>query len=278
MQVRFDQLHPAILETHHVVKDMKSETHNTNINRWLSPPDHLTNLKLAKERRYQDTGTWLLDSSAYKEWKNGSRRHLWFYGLAGCGKTILSTWIIDDLLQTNTYATFIFFFDFNDPGKQTVESLLRSLASQLYRLGGEATMRLDYLFTSHDNGKIQLDASTLSGFFKSAIKLDKKVAIVVDALDECTTRKQLLHWLQDLASTNVQLIVTGRPEAEFYDKIPQYFDDKNCIILDKKAVNLDIRSYVITRLNQDPDFVEMELSQDLQHEILNKVGDGADGM
>ncbi|KAI5460679.1 hypothetical protein BGZ63DRAFT_414828 [Mariannaea sp. PMI_226] len=193
---------------------------------------------------------------------------LWLYGLVGCGKTVLSTRIIDNLLQTDTHTTLFFFFDFNDPGKQTLESLLRSLA----------VSRLDRLFTSHDKGQRQLDISALSDYVKSIMQADGKIALVIDALDECITRKGLLDWLRDFASSHAQLIVTGRPEAEFQCEISCFLDEKNCILLDKKAVNLDIRSYVMARLKQDPDFARKSLSQDLRQKICDKVGDGADGI
>ncbi|KAL6410100.1 hypothetical protein AUP68_06511 [Ilyonectria robusta] len=278
LQEKLDRMHSTADETKNAVITIKSNYHLANLERWLSPPDPSTNARLARARRHRDTGTWLLDSPAYKEWKLGTRRHLWLYGLAGCGKTVLSTTILDNLSQTDTHNTLEFFFDFNDTRKQTLESLLRSLAFQLYHLGGEAARRLDHLFTSHDNGRRQFDMSALSGYVKSVTQTDRKVAIVVDALDECTTRKELLHWLRDFASGNAQLIVTGRPEAEFEREIPQILFKKNCVLLDKKAVDLDIRSYVTTRLEQDSDFKIKNLSPDLQQKIRDKVGDGADGM
>jgi hypothetical protein len=106
---------------------MASDYRFAQIERWLSPPDYSTNANLARKRRHPGTGTWLLNSHAFQEWKLGSRRHLWFYGLAGCGKTILSTTILDHLLQIDTHTTLTFFFDFNDARKQKLEDLLRSL-------------------------------------------------------------------------------------------------------------------------------------------------------
>ncbi|KAJ9413673.1 ankyrin repeat-containing domain protein [Fusarium oxysporum] len=106
----------------------------------------------------------ILSSSypAFQEWKLGTRQHLWLYGLAGCGKTILSTTILDHLLQIDTHTTLAFFFDFNDARKQKLEDLLRSLAVQLYYTGNEAARRLDNLFTSHDDGRRQPDTNALS--------------------------------------------------------------------------------------------------------------------
>ncbi|KAH7201289.1 hypothetical protein DER44DRAFT_440639 [Fusarium oxysporum] len=265
-------------KTNHAVMSMASDHRFAKIERWLSPPDYSTNANLARKRRHNGTGTWLLNSPAFQEWKLGLRQHLWLYGLAGCGKTILSTTILDHLLQTNTYTTLAFFFDFNDARKQKLEDLLRSLAVQLYYAGNEAARRLDSLFTSHDDGRRQPDTKALSACTGAMIQIAGKVFIIIDALDECTAREELLQWLKHVASRNAQLIVTGRPEVEFQSAIPRSFNKRNCVQLDKNVVNTDIRSYVEATLEQKPDFVDKKLSPDILEEIRNKIGSGADGM
>ncbi|KAF9768888.1 hypothetical protein IL306_013759, partial [Fusarium sp. DS 682] len=265
-------------ETKYAVMSMASDHHFAKIERWLSPPDYSTNANLARKRRHPGTGTWLLNSPAFQEWKLGSRRHLWLYGLAGCGKTILSTTIFDHLLQIDTHTTLTFFFDFNDPKKQKLEDLLRSLAVQLYHTGNEAAKRLDSLFTSHDDGRRQPDTNALSACIDTMIQVAGKVFLIIDALDECTAREELLQWLKHLASGKTQLIITGRPEVEFRSVIPRSFGKRNCIHLDKNVVNADIRSYVEATLEQKPDFVDKKLSQGILDEIRDKIGDGADGM
>ncbi|KAM5359065.1 hypothetical protein ACJA88_015226 [Fusarium oxysporum] len=265
-------------ETKHAVMSMASDHRFARIERWLSPPDCSTNANLARERRHPGTGTWLLNSPAFQEWKLGSRQHLWLHGLAGCGKTILSTTILDHLLQINTHTTLAFFFDFSEPKKQKLENLLRSLAIQLYHTGNEAARRLDSLFNSHDDGRRQPDTTALSACVDTMIQTAGKGFIIIDALDECTTREELLHWIRGLASSNAQLLVTGRPEAEFQGEIPRLFDERNCVLLDKQAVNADIRSYVEATLEQKPDFVGKKLSQGILDDIRDKIGDGADGM
>ncbi|RKK93408.1 hypothetical protein BFJ70_g17737, partial [Fusarium oxysporum] len=264
-------------ETKHAVMSMASDHRFARIERWLSPPDCSTNANLARERRHPGTGTWLLNSPAFQEWKLGSRQHLWLHGLAGCGKTILSTTILDHLLQINTHTTLAFFFDFSEPKKQKLENLLRSLAIQLYHTGNEAARRLDSLFNSHDDGRRQPDTTALSACVDTMIQTAGKGFIIIDALDECTTREELLHWIRGLASSNAQLLVTGRPEAEFQGEIPRLFDERNCVLLDKQAVNADIRSYVEATLEQKPDFVGKKLSQGILDDIRDKIGDGADG-
>ncbi|KAH6978413.1 hypothetical protein EDB82DRAFT_546596 [Fusarium venenatum] len=265
-------------ETKHAVMSMASDHHFAKIERWLSPPDYSTNANLARKRRHPGTGSWLLKSPAFQEWKLGARQHLWLYGLAGCGKTVLSTTILDHLLQIDTCTTLAFFFDFSDTRKQKLEDLLRSLAVQLYYTGNEAARRLDSLFTSHNDGGRQPDTTALSAYVDTMVQITEKVVIVLDALDECTTKGELLGWINSMASSNAQLIVTGRPEADFQREIPDSFDEFNCILLDKMAVNADIHSYVTATLENKPDFVKKELSLGILLEIRDKIGDGADGM
>ncbi|KNB16400.1 hypothetical protein FOXG_14775 [Fusarium oxysporum f. sp. lycopersici 4287] len=265
-------------ETKHTVMSMASDHRFAKIERWLSPPDCSTNANLARKRRHPGTGTWLLNSPVFQEWKLGSRQHLWLYGLAGCGKTILSTTILDHLLQIDTHTTLAFFFDFSDPRKQKLEDLLRSLAVQLYYTGNDAARRLDNLFTSHDDGRRQPDTNALSACVDTMIQTAGKVFIIIDALDECTTREELLQWLKHLASRKAQLIVTGRPEVEFQSAVPRSFDEHNCILLDKQAVNADICAYVEATLKQKPDFVDKKLSPSILEEMCDKIGNRADGM
>ncbi|EXL39659.1 hypothetical protein FOCG_17746 [Fusarium oxysporum f. sp. radicis-lycopersici 26381] len=265
-------------ETKHAVMSMASDHHFAKIERWLSPPDYSTNANLARTRRHPGTGTWLLDSSAFREWTVGRRRHLWLYGLAGCGKTVLSTTILDHLLQIDTHTTLAFFFDFNDARKQTLEDLLRSLAVQLHHTENEAAKRLDSLFTSHDDGQRQPDMTALSACVDTMIETAGKVFLIIDALDECTTREELLQWLKHLAPRKAQLIVTGRPEVEFQSAVPRSFDEHNCILLDKQAVNADICAYVEATLKQKPDFVDKKLSPSILEEMCDKIGNRADGM
>ncbi|KAH7187043.1 ankyrin repeat-containing domain protein [Fusarium oxysporum] len=265
-------------ETKHAVMSLASNHHFAKIERWLSPPDYSTNANLAREHRHPGTGAWLLNSPVFQEWKLGSRQHLWLYGLAGCGKTILSTTILDHLLQIDTHTMLTFFFDFNDPKKQKLEDLLRSLAVQLYHKGNEAARRLDSLFASHDDGRRQPDANALSACVDTMIQTAGKVFIIIDAIDECTAREELLQWLKHLASRKAQLIVTGRPEVEFQSVIPRSFGKRNCVQLDKNVVNGDIRSYVNATLKQKPDFVDKKLSRGILDEIRDTIGNEADGM
>jgi hypothetical protein len=112
--------------------------------------------------------------------------------------------------------------------------------------------------------------------------VQKKVTIVLDALDESKTRDDVLLWIKDVVSRldldHIQLLYTSRPESDFLHQIPPMIGERNCLPLDKEAINSDIRSWVTSQLSYRRDFTDKPLSQDLLQEILRKVGDGAEGM
>ncbi|KXH56229.1 hypothetical protein CNYM01_13769 [Colletotrichum nymphaeae SA-01] len=282
VQNDLSSIHEDVIGTKTAVIASRNDKHVEKLHRWLSPADPSTNATRARERRHAGTGTWLLESAAFREWEAGERQCLWLYGLAGCGKTVLSTTILDHLDKTRAHPTLRFFFDFNDTRKQTLDDLLRSLAFQLYHTETEATKVLDRLFTSSDDGRRQPDVNALSACIESMLQSFPRVAVVLDALDECTTRDKLLSWIGRLSNSpntkDTKLVVTGRPEAEFRREIPRLFGEDNCKLLSKEAVNADIRSYVDDELHQRPDFKEKKIPHDLLDQIRSQVGDGADGM
>lgn len=268
----------TVAETNLTVTSIKSDTQVTKIKRWLNPPEYSTTMNTARKRRHSGSGNWLIHSLPFQEWKLGFRRHLWLYGVAGCGKTVLSTTIIEHLWRFDNYTTLVHFFDFNTPQKQTLGGLLRSLAFQIYSRGGEILSKLDDLFISCGNGLRQPDEVSLSTCLESMIQASERIIIILDALDECKRRDSLLDWIGSFSSGNVQFMVTARPEADLRVWLPRYFLEQNCIPLDKTSINADIRSYVLSTLQNNPSFKEKGLDTDLINIICDKVGDGADGM
>ncbi|KAF4495255.1 hypothetical protein FAGAP_8612 [Fusarium agapanthi] len=115
-------------ETKHAVISMASDHRFAKIERWLSPSDYSTNANSARERRHPGTGTWLLNSPAFQEWKLGSRQHLWLYGLAGCGKTIL-----------------IFFTSHDDGRRQPDTKALSACVDTMLQTAGKVFIIIDAL-------------------------------------------------------------------------------------------------------------------------------------
>jgi hypothetical protein len=190
--------------------------------------------------------------------------------------------VLDHLAKGNVGPILNFFFDFSDNKKQTYDSMLRSLAFQLYQGGFDSASHLDASFQAHQNGKDQPKTEALWVTLFKMLGVQKRVSIVLDALDESTSRDNVLKWIEDIMSrpemAHVQLLYTSRPESEFLRRIPILIGEEGCLPLDKQAVDSDIRSWVSAQLSQRGDFTEKPLSQGLLEEIRKKVGGAAGGM
>ncbi|KAJ5214504.1 NACHT nucleoside triphosphatase [Penicillium cf. viridicatum] len=282
VQQQIDGVQQTTLATKAATDSMRSDLHTDTIRRWLCPADPSTNANHARTLRHEGTGAWLLKHPVFESWHAGSRRHLWLHGLTGCGKTVLSATVLDHLANGNDGLILSFFFEFGDSKKQTWDDMLRSLAFQLYQRGVGSAIYLDALFNEHQNGSGQPETKALSDIVSKMLVAQRKVYIVLDALDESTTRDDILIWINDVLSNvdffHIQLLYTSRPESEFQRHIPPLIGEENCLPLENQAVNSDIRSWVTAQLSQRRDFTEKLLSQGLLEEIRRKIGDGAEGM
>ncbi|KFA55656.1 hypothetical protein S40293_05290 [Stachybotrys chartarum IBT 40293] len=272
----------AVVMTKAAIDHIMSDRHVEKIQDWLCPADPSININHARKLRHEGTGAWLLKESFFQSWRSGSRQHLWLYGLAGCGKTVLSATVLDHLANMTNKLLLSFYFDFGDVRKQTVDGMLRSLAFQMYQHGPTSRPHLDALFQGHNHGRAQQSTNSLSDVVYKMLIAQEKVIVVLDALDESTTRSELLRWISDIVSRpelhHIQLLCTSRPELELQRNLPGMIGQENCISINNQAVNTDIRAYVTAQLAARQDFKDKRLSEDLAELIRKMVGDGADGM
>ncbi|KAK1994268.1 hypothetical protein LX36DRAFT_214399 [Colletotrichum falcatum] len=258
---------------------MRFDSHLARVKYWLSPPDTSTNFNHAMGLQLEGTCTWFLESPIFKEWKTGSRRHLWLHGMPGCGKTVLCAKVLHHLQDTNDCVTLYFFFDFSDTGKQKLDDLIRALIFQFYKHGGEAANELDDIFKSQQD---QLSTAVLAKTLHAMMKYSKRVYIILDALDECSMRDKLLAWMENIVFTpdldHVQLLATSRPEEEFQRSIPVWIGEESCRQLNKESVTVDIRAYIEDRLEHSPEFKKWSSFPSVLRRIRDEVGSKADGM
>ncbi|KAJ6006651.1 Pfs NACHT and Ankyrin domain protein [Penicillium sp. IBT 35674x] len=279
---QIDDLQQKAVATKAATDFISFDIRTEKIKHWLRPPDSSTNANHARMLRHEGTGTWLFRSPVFLSWYSGLRQHLWLHGLAGCGKTILSAAVLDHLAKKNDGLILSFFFDFSDTTKQTLNGMLRSLAFQLHQGGASSPTRLDALAQAHQDGSQQPSTSALSDTLSKMLEAQRRVYIVLDAIDESKTRNDIVLWIEHAMSkpelVHVQLLYTSRPESEFLRHFPRLIGQQNCLPLDKNAVNSDIRSWVSAQLSQRRDFTDKPLSRELVEEIRRRIGDGADGM
>ncbi|BCS19896.1 uncharacterized protein APUU_20328A [Aspergillus puulaauensis] len=252
---------------------------------WLSPSDPSSNLSEAKEIRCEQTGSWLLDDHKFRSWISRSRKALCLEGMPGSGKTILSSKVLDHLRaelaenQEDGRVALSFFFDFKSPNQQSLDDLLRSLAMQLYIHHAPTRPILHKLHNLSAHQRPTTDS--LKATVRQMLVLNQQAYVVIDALDECKTRSELLLFLERLADSrerNVRLLVTTRKDKEIQSSLEQWLSKDDIIHVDNKNIAADIREYAAWRLREDPHFGRWRADYSLQNAITEKITQKADGM
>ncbi|PVH92411.1 hypothetical protein DM02DRAFT_277099 [Periconia macrospinosa] len=255
------------------------------IRQWLSAPDPSTNYQKALKLRQADTGIWLLESDTYTRWKTAATSPLWLYGIPGCGKTILSSTVLEDLFQDcqddPRKAIAYFFFDFNDVQKQDPDMMIRSVVCQLSQQCIKIPVSLDALFSSNESEQLQPPTHTLMEALRLMVQGLPIVYIVLDALDECTQREELMEMLETIAGwqlPNLHFMVTSRKVGDIEMPLESFVDERCRICLESKLVDKDIRRYVRQRLSDDKRLRKWEKDASTMGQIETALMSGAKGM
>lgn len=253
-----------------------------NIRRWLSAPDPSSNYNKALKHRHGNSGDWFLGNIAYKDWLSDSGSLLWLYGIPGCGKTILSSTIIQATVeycnsQINSVVLY-FYFDFNDIRKQQHEQMIRSLVCQLLEHYTTIPSALDALYTSCKDGAQQTSLEGLLPTLHQMLTAFQETYIVLDALDECGDRTQMLCDINDICDwrdVSCRMLVLSRRERDIEDELISSRERGEALCITKSQADADIRHYIHDRLRTDR---KLKLWEKEHSEIEEALMHKANGM
>jgi ankyrin repeat protein len=252
------------------------------IQKWLSAADPSSNYQQALKQRQDNTGLWLLDHDRYRKWKTEPASFLWLHGIPGSGKTILSSTFLQDVFSTcgdnNEKAVIYFYFDFNDARKQHAESMLRSLIYQLLRKSIHIPSSLENGFLLHEKQPSPDEQLTI---LRQLTERFTEVYVVLDALDECSQRSELMDILTTMGAwrlRNSHIIVTSRRERDIESTLQKISSQRNHISLESEVVDEDIRQYIRHRLSNDQTLNKWGKDPALRQEIEAILTHGSQGM
>jgi hypothetical protein len=248
--------------------------------KWLSPSDPSTNHNKALDARHDGTGQWFIRGQSFDLFRQGKVPFLWLHGIPGCGKTVLSASIILELGQEPP-ALLYFYFDFNDKRKQSLNDAVRSLLWQASRHGGNHSEEITRLYATCQDGGVQPSTQDLVQTLDKMLRIMSHVRILLDAMDECTTRPTLLPWLSKMASQefgNVQLVTTSRKEHDIEAELGKWLGKEAIVPLQQLDVDPDIRTYVCARLCTDSQLQRWEGQPEVRDEIEATLVGKAKGM
>jgi len=243
------------------------------------------NFHKAIEQRQASTGSWFLESEQFSRWKTDASSFLWLYGIPGCGKTILSSTIIQTLLdfrqQDIGKAVAYFYFDFTNPEKQNPELMVSSLISQLSRQSVKFPAVLEATFASYGKGEGPPPLHITLEVLRQIILVFPQTYLVLDALDECADRKRLLATLRSIAAWKIEtlhLLVTSRKEKDIVDSLERFVDYSAMVCLQSELVDPDIQTYVRQRLSDDQKLEKWRKDDKTREEIEITLSNGSHGM
>ncbi|KAJ6524894.1 hypothetical protein DFH09DRAFT_1372078 [Mycena vulgaris] len=242
------------------------------LNEWVRPPEGVADSqRIAANKHHPETGLWLLEPSEFREWIYAPSSFLWLHGISGSGKTVLSSTIINTIHARAEHYVF-FYFDTNNPEQQTVTQLLCSLVTQLSIRSDPPDSKLDALWTSHASGqKLLTDVELISDALLPLLKdFDQKpVYIVLDALDECSERHELLHLITTILDANlphVHIFVTSRPEVQAGR--PELVERAVSVSLEG-CVDRDVELYLTKVLSKEPGWI-YEKRDEIKRALLQR--------
>jgi hypothetical protein len=245
----------------------------------------LINYQKAIKLRQPDTGLWLLESEVYSKWKSNGSSFVWLYGIPGCGKTILSSTITQDILfycdnDPGKVAAY-FYFDFTDADKQKPDLMVRSLISQLSEQCIEIPIALEALYSSLDNGNRQPSLDALMNVLEQMLQEFPQSYLILDALDECADRVELMRILKQMARWQLEetrVLVTSRKERDIESSLEEIVNRECIICLQHQVVDKDIQTYVRQRLSDDKGLKKWQKGAEIRQEIETVLMEGSRGM
>ena len=217
-------------------KAMDVDRRNEQILHWLGPPDPSSNHHKACRTKHPETGRWLLGSLKYTIWKNGLASFLWIHGIPGCGKTVLCSTIIEDIITScrmdHSIALAYYYFDFNEHTKRTRDGLVRSLVSQLLDRSLENFRMMEKIFALCGEGRTEPSTGALTALLKKLIAQRKETYIVLDALDEGVDILAVISLIDEIRGWHDQslhILVTSRKERLIEEGLRQLITHQVCI-------------------------------------------------
>ena len=220
---------------------------------WLKTCDPSTN-HFSAWRKYEPiTGNWFLQSQDFASWITGTTAFIWLRGIPGAGKTVLCSAIIDHVIgictdQMDQYAYF--YFDFNDPQKRTVSGMIRSLLVQLTMHQWSLSEEIDVLYKGCNEGTQDPGQDCLVETLLSLLRNSERTYFIVDALDECFERDELLQILARICGTShVKLLVTSRGLSDTDQELSGIIE--KVIEMTQDKIDPDISLHVQTCLEMD---------------------------
>ena len=170
-----------------------------------------------------------------------------------------------------------FYFDFNDVEKQSSRKAVRSLLFQFAQQARHGLPNVEQLYQRCESGQQQPAEDVIRSLLRDIMSKTESNYIILDALDECTDRENLLTFIRNLVASKLsglRILATSRREKDIEEQLRPIADHN--INIQSAIVDEDIRVYIRNRLATDTKLKKWPLS--VQDEIITVMMEKAGGM
>ena len=231
-----------------------------------------TDYQFHKEKnpdRIPGTCQWFLNHPKYQEWRCKEGSWLWVTADPGCGKSVLSRFLIDHCLRSvaeRVGADNVCYFFFKDDSEDT-KSATHAMCAVLHQLFSQKMQLIRHALPA-----FRLNGAKLSRLFDELWDILVSAAgdpeagttfCVLDALDECSDltrtiliRKLAKYYSERKPTAKLQFLVTSRPNTPIGDQFWQHNIDPASIQLmgenqaEVEAISVEIGLVIEEKVKQ----------------------------
>jgi len=238
------------------------------------------------------TCVWLLNHPKYQEWlQNQESSIVWLSANPGCGKSVLSSFLIDVLKHDDDASSFnlcYFFFKDDNREQRNATFALSALLHQIYT----SQPRLVQHFVSKQssgNTDVTKHFSSLWNIFKATVTDpgSKRTICIIDGLDECDkdSRKEFAVALAEFfkeakqpqentsCTASLKVLILSRPDNIIRNSFSSLPNVRLRGEDEIEAVNQDVDRVVQASMN---DLEKAGLPQQILVDLQHKLVKGAD--
>lgn len=264
---------------------------------WLSTVRYREHHEATNRDVLPGTGDWLFRRPEYIRWQESSSSSiLWLHGIPGCGKSKLSSLVVQRLLDAaigNADSAPVAFFYCSgakaEPDRADPVAVLRAILKQLSYLESNKQIRptvsLEFIRRQLNTERDGLDVTPLSleecTQLLVSVTSDCPATIVIDGLDEADeNRCDLLDSLRTIvenSSSVVKVFVSSRDDAG----IALHLQDASSIYVTAADNSVDISAFVnhaVASAITKKRLLGGKISSQLNGYLISALKEGAGGM
>jgi len=185
----------------------------------------------------------------------------------------------------------IYFFDFNDIGKQDARGLLSSLIVQLSNRAQSFYHILSDFYSVHEKGSQQPSIGELTKCLEDMLRAtgDIPIYLILDGIDECpntngkgmkSSRDQVLAVVENFVKLNLtklHICIASRPEVDIRSSLKPLTSTSTHICLhEESGQRKDIEDFVRAVVYSDRDMQRWR--DEVKKLVIKTLSERADGM